>query len=354
MINIQIADDPVQWDSLLSRISYRTIFHNWKWLKLTEKHTHTKLYPLIGFNGTTPVGLFPIFYQKKGFFKLVFSPPSGAGVLYLGPLIIDYESMKQGKRESTLFEFLKAVDNFISSKLHANYVRIRSSPGLSDSRPFSWEGYEIKPFYTLMVDLTKDPDALWGNLDKEARRQISKASKEGVSVEEGVLEDLDFLQSSLDRRLNEQGSSSNITKPYLHDLFESFFPQNLKIFIAKYKGEKIGGLIILSYGNRAYFWVGGSKTNLKGIYPNDLVHWETMKWAKQSGLRYYEVMDSGDSMRLSNYKSQFNPDLSAWFSATKYSPSVTQIPAKLYHLAHKEIKSLNILKSGDVQHGNNP
>ncbi len=333
-ITIKIAHDGTQWDDLLARAPFRTIFHTWEWLKIVEKHTKTKLYPIIGFKGTNPIGIFPVFYQKKGF-KLIFSPPSAASVLYLGPLIIDYEKMKQSKRELILFQFLKAVDDFIFSELKANYVRIRCSPGFLDSRPFRWIGYNVEPGYTLMIDLSKGLDAVWENFDKEPRRHIEMSSKEGVSVEEGSVEDLDFLHSSINRRFKEQGLESNVSKSYLYDLFESFFPQNLRIFIAKYKGEKIGGGAVLCYNNKVSAWFGTPRIDLKGISQTDLVHWESIKWAKENGFQYYELMDAGYDPRLSAYKSKFNPDLSVWFSATKHSSSMIEAAEKFYKLFRK-------------------
>jgi len=348
-ITLESTHDSTQWDTLLAKTSYGTIFHTWKWLKIVEKHTKTKLYPLIGFKGTNPICLLPIFYQKKGFLKLVLSPPTGAGVLYLGPLIIDYENMKQGKRESTLFEFLKAADKFFFSGLNANYVKIRSPPGLLDSRQFLWAGYIVNPAYTFTLDLTKSLDTIKGNFHKEFRRDIDRTLERGVSVEEGSKPDLDLLYSSVTKRLGRKGVELDIPKDYLYELFQHFFPQHLKIFVAKYKGEKIGGVVLICYNNTVSAWIGSTKTNLTSIYPNDLIHWEAIKWAKENGFKFYEIMDTGSDRNLSAYKIQLNPDLSIWFLATKYSSKIFYITGKLYGLAYKRIESTKLHKfKGDL------
>jgi hypothetical protein len=242
--------------------------------------------------------------------------------------------MKQGKRESTLFEFLKAVDKFIFSDLKCSFARIRSPPGLLDSRPFLWNGYDVEPCYTLLIDLSRSLDTIQKGFEKNLRSGINSSGK-AVSMEEGSVEDLDFLHSSLTKRLNEQGLELSISKSYLREIFDSFFPQNLKVFIVKYKGEKVGVEIIPFHGGRAYAWLGIVKTGLKGICSTDVLEWETIKWAKENGFQYYEFMDAGDEHRLSNYKSKFNPDLSIWFLATKYSSNRTHIAGKLYGLARK-------------------
>jgi hypothetical protein len=346
-ITLKTAEDAAQWDTLLARASYKTIFHTWKWLKIVEKHTGTKLYPLIGFKGTDPIGILPIFYQKKGFFKLVFSPPSRTALVYLGPLIIDYESMKQGKRESTLFEFLKAVDKFIFSELKGNYIRINSAPGLIDSRPFKWNGYKVRTSYTLAFDLTRSLDSIWEGFSKTLREEINRSIKKEISIELGSIEDLDFIYDLLTKRLEERGirlnseeSTFHPTKPYLHDIASSFFPQNLKVFIVKYKGEKVGGLVVLFYGNKSTSLIGAPKIDIKGAYPNSVLQWEIIKWAKENGFRSFESLDSGYSQKLSTYKTQFNPTLSIWFSTTKYSSDAVRLARVLSKIAKNDYVSL--------------
>ena len=345
-ITLESTHDSTQWDTLLAKTSYGTIFHTWKWLKIVEKHTKTKLYPIIGFKGTNPIGIFPIFYQKKGFFKLILSPPYKTALVYLGPLIIDYENMKQGKRESTLFEFLKAADKFFLSNLEGNYLRITSAPGLFDSRPFLWKGYKVETLYTLDVDLTKSSDALWESFDKILRKNINGSLERGISVEKGSLNDMDFIFDLVTKRLEERGIQVNTIdsafhpdKSYLHDIYNSFYPQNLKVFIARYKGERIGGLLALSYNNRAMAWIGTPKINMKNVYPNDLIHWEAIKWAKENGFQCYEIMDSGYSQPLCDYKSQFSPSPSIYFSCTKYSSNI----ARIARVVHRKLRKNEIL-----------
>lgn len=321
-INLKIAVNQEEWDTLVNRCPHQTIFHTWKWLKIVEKYTGTRLYPLIGLKGTNPIGVFPIFFQRKNFVNFVFSPPPRAGLLYLGPLIQDYYQLKQSKRESTFIGFQRETNKFVFSKIKANYVRIRSSPGLLDSRPFKWTGYEVKPFYTYMIDLGKGEDYVWNQFNKQLRIDINKTEREGVSIEESDKKGLEFLHSSIFRRFKEQGLTSTIPKDYLFDLYDSFHPQNMKVFIAKYKGETVGGQITLCFKDKVSLWVGVPKTNIKGIYPNDLVQWRVIKWACENGFKRYEIMDSGHNPRLRHFKAKYNPRLEVFFSSVKYSSPV--------------------------------
>ncbi len=47
-IELRIADnnDAQEWDTIVANSPHGTIFHQWDWLKITQKHTKTSLYPI--------------------------------------------------------------------------------------------------------------------------------------------------------------------------------------------------------------------------------------------------------------------------------------------------------------------
>ena len=144
-VEIRIANnaDAQEWDRIISESPHGTLFHQWNWLKITEKHTQTKLYPLIGIKNGVPIGVFPLFFQKKGPVRMVFSPPPHAALFYLGPVFTGYDTLRQEKWENMYIDFQNSVENFIKNDLNANYISISLSPALQDPRPFTWSGYTI-------------------------------------------------------------------------------------------------------------------------------------------------------------------------------------------------------------------
>jgi lipid II:glycine glycyltransferase (peptidoglycan interpeptide bridge formation enzyme) len=53
-----------------------------------------------------------------------------------------------------------------------------------------------------------------------------------------------------------------------------------------------------------------------GEYPNELLVWEMMKWAKMNG---YNIVENswGNTQRLCRFKSKFNPTVSIYFACEK-------------------------------------
>ena len=336
-ITLTIANDTFQktWDDTVLSSSHGTIFHTWQWLKLVEIQTSTELLPILIHKGTILVALYPVFLQKKGFFNVALSGPSHAYLLYLGPVIVDYELLKQDKKEGLFIQIQEEVDKFIFEKNKCIYSRIRTSPGILDSRPLRWAGYQIDPLYTYRIPLINGEKSVWEKFDKKLRVNISKAIKEGVMIKSGDWEDLEFIHRSLFNRFLEQGVKSPDFTKYLRTLYECFYPDNLKIFIAEYKEERVGGIITLCYNDVMYHWVGSSKSSHEGIYPNDLVQWEAIKWAIDHGFKIYEIMDAGDNPRLRYFKSKWNPDLVIWYSATKHSSAVYKIGDSIFNMLQK-------------------
>ena len=157
------------------------------------------------YKGTQLVAIYPLFIQKMGMVNVALSPPSRSYMLYLGPVIADYESMKQDKKESTYIRIQQEMDNYIFKTEGCGYARIRSSPGLYDSRPLRWSGYAVEPLYTYRINLTQGIDRVWEQFDRKLRVEIHKAQREGITVRTGDRNDFEFIHDSLYLRYEKQG-----------------------------------------------------------------------------------------------------------------------------------------------------
>ena len=323
------------WDAIVDSSSNGTVFHTVQWLKVVQEHTNAAFHPLMFYNGTQPVAIFPFFISKYGLARVALSPPSRSYMLYLGPVIADYESLKQDKKETLFIQIQKETDRYLFETQGCKFARIRTSPGLYDSRPMSWSGYTVEPFYTYRIDLTKGINTVWEQFDRKLRVEINKAEREGVTVRDGDKDDLVFIHDLLFRRYEEQGLKPMDYKPFLLDLYEKFSQDNLKIFVAEYKGQRVGGTINVRSKNIMYLWVGIPKTDLAGISVNDMIQWEGIKWAQAHGLEYYEEMDAGNDPRLRHFKAKYNPNLVVWYSATKYSSFLYKFAEQAFDIIRK-------------------
>jgi lipid II:glycine glycyltransferase (peptidoglycan interpeptide bridge formation enzyme) len=234
--------------------------------------------------------------------------------------MVDYDKLKQSKKETNFVEFQREVDEFINEELKANYISISLPPGLLDPRPFKWAGYEVEPAYGYMMDLSTGVECIWlKKFNKKLRQNIERAIRKGISIKEGGKEELEVIYGLMVDRYAEQDKMVNVPKEYLLELYDNF-TENIKIFVAKYEGEIVTGLIDVCYKNKIASWIGNPRPRVKmSPSPNDLLRWEEIKYACKYGMKYYEEVGIAGNERLYSYYSKINPELLVLFTVKKAS-----------------------------------
>ena len=71
--------------------------------------------------------------------------------------------------------------------------------------PFYWEGFSQSTRYTYIIDDLSDVDAIWGNFRTEARRDVEKATQDGLRVRE--TDDIELLYDVNRKTLERLGIS---------------------------------------------------------------------------------------------------------------------------------------------------
>jgi CelD/BcsL family acetyltransferase involved in cellulose biosynthesis len=317
-VEIHLAHNEAEWDTIIAKSPHGTLFHSWNWLKITEKHTRMKLFPLIGKKGNTTIGAFPLFFQKTGPIRMVFSPPPHASVFYLGPVLIGCNPLLQEKWESIYTDFQFSMENYITKNFNPNYTYFALSPHLQDPRPFSWSGYTINPNYDYTIDLSKGIDDLFQSLDRKQRVALRKAKEKGMQFEIGGKEEFEKVLDLMEIRYAEQGKILNTQRQFFLDLYDSY-KDILKIFVVKIDNEIVTGSIRLDYRDTLFGWFGNSRPkNRISPSPNHFLFWETIQYASEHGYKYYTTMGAAGNKRMHEfYAARFNPELKIRYTASK-------------------------------------
>lgn len=310
-------NDYKRWDDLVSNSNNGTTYHKWNWLKVVEKHSGSKLLPLIFYdaNDDKPFAAIPLFYRNLYGVKMVFSPPPGSAVT-LGPIFID-KGYKQHKYELAYLEFQSSIDKFIK-RLHADYISIMTSAGLIDIRPFQWAGYEVIPTYTYKIDLNKDKDVLRAGLSDSLKKHINRGIKKGLKFsDQRGSEGIEAIYEALKRRYSDQKIQLPLGKKYLLDLYEVFGNTCMKTYSVLHDNEIVSGVIcIVNPDNTLSEWVGSYRSS--GLYDeaNEVLRWGCICKAKEKGFRWFEIIGA-NTPNLCYAKSQFNPKIDILFQIKK-------------------------------------
>ena len=168
MLNITVRNaspkELEEWDDCIDLSIQGSIFHKIGWLKAAAKHTNTKLFYIVGCYNNKPMVLFPLFYKKIFFFNLLFSPPYGSGIPWMGPVLLDAK-LPQYKKEDIQYSFIINMIDFISNDIcsRIDYKRIISPRNLKDMRPYIWNDYNVTPSYSYLVSLKLDEEEIFNN-----------------------------------------------------------------------------------------------------------------------------------------------------------------------------------------------
>lgn len=310
-------DDLGSWDEHVARSSQATPFHQAAGVQLLADHTGTTLHPLVGFKGDQPVGVFPVFEQRRGPITTVVSPPKRTEVYYLGPILTNVEQLKQRTYERRNDEFVRSCLDWIDEHIGPDHCHISTVDRYVDHRPFKADGYEITPYYTYVVDLTREWDDLVMEFSSDARSNVRNTAAESYDIEVGGLDEARTIIDRVLSRHAEQGEPYYITREYVDRLLSTFPDGQVTPYVCRTSAGLAGGILTIEYGDTIYRWQGGTKP-VGDLPVNDLLDAHIMRDAMDRGLERYDLVGA-NTPRLCAYKSKFAPELRTYYGARKRS-----------------------------------
>ena len=266
--NIKIID-PLEinnWDELILDFKDYSFFHSAAWSKvISETYNYKRSYFTIMENGAIKAGI-PLMVVKsfitgKRAISLPFSD-------YCEPLI---------KQEINFNDVIQEVKNFCIAE-NLKYLEFRGGNEFFDNiRPSTFD-------YNHILDLTAGQEILYKNLSSNTKRNIKKAIREEVKVENlnslSALEDF-YMMNCATRKKHGLPPQP---KKFFMNLFEYVIAKNKGfISIARYQGNTIAGAVYLLIGKKALYKFGASYLKFQNLRPNNLVMWEAIKHCLKEG-----------------------------------------------------------------------
>jgi lipid II:glycine glycyltransferase (peptidoglycan interpeptide bridge formation enzyme) len=162
------------------------------------------------------------------------------------------------------------------------------------------------------IDLTKvrTEDELFKTLDRQARKAVRKSRKQGVTVRHATsLNELDIFYKFFKEFTVEKGFMSR-GYAYQKSLWEEYIMRgNGKLFIAVYENQIVGGLICLIFGKKCLAMHMGTPYQYQHLRSNDAYIWESIKWAKKKGCKWFSFRGVGSSSTEKRFKKKFGPEV---------------------------------------------
>lgn len=227
-----------------------------------------------------------------------------------GPVIHDHVNHKE-----ISFQILSTIEK-ICKKNKVELVR-GTTPPLDQNfteNYFKNFGYLVTPWKTYIIKLPEDPNSHFASLHKKIRYDVKKSEKNGLTFEIAKTFDdlnefrmLKFSKRGIDPKkiINEGNTRIEATWEY------NFKKEIRKLFLARHKGELIGGINALVFNNMVCHTsvVNFSKRNLQG---GSFLTWNSIKWAIENNKSTLDLGGANPApktekeKRIDHYKSKWN------------------------------------------------
>lgn len=154
---------------------------------------------------------------------------------------------------------------------------------------FSATPFQVAPTATVLIDLQHPPEVLRARMQSSNRRALRKAEANGLRVRIGTAADLPLFYDLL----MTTGKRHQFTPPSL-EYFERMWrlfaaTDDIVLILVEFDGESVAGELSITFGDTLVSKRAGWSGKHGKLYPNELVVWTAMNWARKRGLKYYDM-----------------------------------------------------------------
>jgi peptidoglycan pentaglycine glycine transferase (the first glycine) len=146
----------------------------------------------------------------------------------------------------------------------------------------------VAPPASVVVDLAPSVEEILARMNKKTRYNIRLAERRGLTAREGSEEDLGAYLSMVESTAARQ-EFDPFPREYYRTMWKVLEPRGfLRFTIVEYEGKPLASMFAIPFGDRTIsklnVWSGEHGKH----HPNELLHWEAIKWSKENGLDFYD------------------------------------------------------------------
>jgi lipid II:glycine glycyltransferase (peptidoglycan interpeptide bridge formation enzyme) len=200
------------------------------------------------------------------------------------------------------------------------------------------KGYEKNKCLRTIIDLTQECDAIWKRINRQHKRHIQRAEKNGtiVKMSNNYKEFHQIYKQFLKQK--------DVVDPFGLNILSSEFMQKYGVlFIVENQSEIIGGNLYFHDKDTAFVVSTAYKNfentieNNKKADSNCYLHWKAMQYFKKMNITKYDLGDvSSDDIKISHklnggeyFKRCFGGEVVSLYKYTKFNSHANKL---LFHL----------------------
>jgi CelD/BcsL family acetyltransferase involved in cellulose biosynthesis len=267
----------------------RVVFQTREWLSFLAASQHAE--PVIAAvrADQATVGYFTGSIVRRYGVRMLGSPLPGWTTDYMGFNLVDGVERQAA---------LEALLGFAFNGLRCSHVEVRDRR----LRSADLESLQVEqsPAPTYVIDLRADEDVLLSRMTSACRRNLKKADRVGVVIEEAS--DPGFADEYY-AQLRDVFAKQNLVPTYgverVRTLIEHLLPSdNLLLLRARDSdGTCIATAIFPMFNTTTYFWGGASWRVHQHLRPNEALIWYAMQYSRRRGLTEFDFSGGGTYKR---------------------------------------------------------
>lgn len=287
------------WARLATTSEQRSPFSDLRFADAYAEGLGLRVHLAVVFEGQAPRAGAILFEKRRGPYRAFALPPLAAA----HSVLLDRQP---GEAE---YHYRRSPLDVLLTRLahEAHQVTFALHPSLHDVRPFTWRGWSAHPAYTYVVALASgDVTAGWSSTHRHAYRkaQDSVACRAGDEYLDGVL---DLVAASHARQRQPLGMPMEGLRRVVARLARTGLATPM---VAIGDGGLEAGLVLLQAGDRAVYWVAGSRpgpamTVLLG---------KAMERARENGATQMDLAGA-NTPSIAEFKRKFGAELVPYFRA---------------------------------------
>jgi CelD/BcsL family acetyltransferase involved in cellulose biosynthesis len=262
----------------------RLIFHTEEWLRFVAESQRAEPVLATVTDGTRTVGHFTGLVTKRYGLRILGSPMAGWTTSYVG-FNLDPAVPRRAA--------LAALMPFAFGELGCAHLEIRDR-GLAEA---DLEGLGLRwaAAPTAVIDLRPGEDDLFAAMASACRRNIRKAAKSGVVIEEADPGDEAFA-GEFYNQLRDVFAKQNLVPTYsierVRALIRNLAPAGRILLLRARDGDGrcIATAVLPWYHRTMYFWGGASYRQDQHLRPNEALIWHALRWARQRGVTEFDFV----------------------------------------------------------------
>jgi len=187
---------------------------------------------------------------------------------------------------------------------HVDHAAVRLADHL---RTLGWRRQEsegagfgdLQPRYVFQVPLAgRTPDDLFAGFNQLWRRNVRKAQKAGVVVEQGGYDDLPAFHEVYEVTARRDGFRARPLS-YFQGMWRAMRAEDadrIRLYLARHDGELLAATTWVRVGRHVWYSYGASADHKRELRPSNAIQWQMMTDAVAAGADVYDLRGISDTL----------------------------------------------------------